>query len=66
MNDERHERRSDALPIHMHHRCDLEVSRQHCTRLGAKKPCPAGEMGEGIMAVIEDPAGAVTALFQLK
>ena len=46
---------------------DLEASLQRCITLGGKVVCPAREMGEhGTMAVIQDPAGAVAALFQPK
>ena len=46
---------------------DLEASLKQCTLLGGKVLCPARDMGEsGIMAVIQDPAGAVAALFQPK
>ena len=45
---------------------NLEASLQQCTRLGGKVICPVRQMGEGIMAVIQDPAGAVAGLFQPK
>ena len=46
---------------------DLEASLQRCITLGGKVVCPAREMGDhGTMAVIQDPAGAVAALFQPK
>ncbi|HTS70656.1 MAG TPA: VOC family protein [Terriglobia bacterium] len=46
---------------------DLETSLQQCAKLGGKVVCEPREMGgQGRMAVIGDPAGAVAALFQPK
>lgn len=43
---------------------DLAASLLLCTANGGKVVVPEREMGGGRMAVIQDPAGAVAALFQ--
>ncbi len=44
---------------------DLAKSLAACTARGGKVVAPAREMGNGIMAVIQDPAGAVAGLYQI-
>jgi hypothetical protein len=43
---------------------DLRTSLKHCLAQGGKIVAPLREMGMGKMAVIQDPAGAVAALFE--
>lgn len=43
---------------------DLDTSLAKTTKLGGRVIAPAREMGGGRMAVVQDPAGAVAALFQ--
>ena len=43
---------------------DLDASIRHCNSLGGKVLTGPREMGQGKMVVIQDPAGAVAALFQ--
>lgn len=43
---------------------DLATSLAACAAQGGKVVAPVREMGGGRMAVIQDPAGAVAALFQ--
>ena len=44
---------------------DLDASLAECLRRGGRALTPVREMGGGRMAVIQDPAGAVVALFQV-
>ncbi len=44
---------------------DLDESIAACTRLGGKVVVPAREIGGNRFCVIQDPAGAVAALYQL-
>ena len=44
---------------------DLNASVEACKRLGGKLISPARELGNGHVAVIQDPAGAVAALYQI-
>ena len=43
---------------------DLEASLRQCRKLGGTVVVEPREMGQGSMAVIRDPAGAVAALFE--
>ena len=46
---------------------DLQQSVQCCSELGGEVICPVGDIGSyGMMCVIKEPAGAVTALIQTK
>jgi predicted enzyme related to lactoylglutathione lyase len=46
---------------------DVDKSAQHCVELGGKIISPPKEMsGYGKMCVIQDPAGAVAALFEVE
>ena len=43
---------------------DLDSSLEQCRRLGSKQVTEVTAQGDGIFCVIEDPAGAVCALYQ--
>jgi hypothetical protein len=45
---------------------DLAASLRACRKAGGKVVCPVRDMGNGRMAVIRDPAGAMCGLYQFK
>jgi len=44
---------------------DIAASLQQCSKLGGKQLTPVSALGDGVFCVIEDPAGAVCALYQV-
>ncbi|MCE9595339.1 MAG: VOC family protein [Planctomycetes bacterium] len=45
---------------------DIEKSLAHCAKLGGEQLTPVTALGNGLFAVIRDPAGAVCALYEVR